>query len=245
MQDDGRFRVLVCEDDGRLRATLERGLRRAGYAVDAVGSGADAVARARAEEFDAVVLDIGLPDADGRDVCQALRAQGTMAGVVFLTARHHTDDLLSGFAAGGDDYVRKPFEFAELLARLAGVIRRRPVLTGDRVEAASSADQPRQEEVDPEPTAPRLLVDHATHSVRYGEREASLTPTEFRFLACLIGRRPEVVRRAELVAVGWPGTAHVSDNTLDQYVARSRRKLKLVDFPGALENVRGVGYRLR
>jgi two-component system response regulator MprA len=224
MDDDGRYRVLVCEDDGLLQATLERGLRRAGYVVDCVSTGKDAIARVQAVEPDAVVLDIGLPDADGRDVCQALRANGCTAGVVFLTARHHTDDVLSGFAVGGDDYVRKPFDFAELLARVAGVLRRRQV---------------------PEPAEHRLWVDPAAHSIRYGDRQVSVTPTEFRFLACLIGRRPEVVRRAELLAAGWPGSGHVGDNTLDQYVTRARRKLREIGFPQALENVRGVGYRLK
>jgi two-component system response regulator MprA len=232
MHDDGRFRVLVCEDDGLLRATLERGLRREGYAVDAVGTGREAVARAGANQPDAVVLDIGLPDADGRDVCQALRAQGCSAGVVFLTARHHTDDVLSGFAVGGDDYLRKPFAFPELLARVHGVLRRRPVLP------ASEADAER-------PATDRLWVDPASHSIRYGDALAPLTPTEFRFVACLIARRPDVVRRAELVAAAWPGSAHVSDNTLDQYVTRTRRKLRELGFPATVENVRGVGYRLR
>ena len=233
MDDDGRYRVLVCEDDGLLQATLERGLRRAGYVVDAVSTGRDAVMRARLTPPDAVVLDIGLPDADGRDVCQALRAQGCAAGVVFLTARHHTDDVLSGFAVGGDDYVRKPFEFAELLVRLSGVIRRRPVLAASEIRPDDPAGRS------------RLLVDPSTHSIRYEGNEVSLTPTEFRFLACLIGRRPGVVRRAELVAAGWPGSVQVSDNTLDQYVTRVRRKLKLVEFPESVDNVRGVGYRIR
>ena len=232
--DDGRSRVLVVEDDGLLQATLERGLRRAGYAVDCVSTGRDAITRTRAVEPDAVVLDIGLPDADGRDVCQALRANGCMAGVVFLTARHHTDDVLSGFAVGGDDYVRKPFEFPELLARVAGVMRRRQVTTSPGLPT------------DPdEPAGLRLWVDPAAHAIRYGEQQVSVTPTEFRFLACLIGRRPAVVCRAELVAAGWPGSGPVGDNTLDQYVTRARRKLRDVGFPETLENVRGVGYRLR
>jgi two-component system response regulator MprA len=227
MEDDGRHRVLVVEDDGLLRTTLERGLRRAGYVVDSVSTGGAAVNTARTTPPDAVVLDIGLPDADGRDVCQALRAQGSAAGVVFLTARHHTDDVLSGFAVGGDDYIRKPFEFAELLARVAGVIRRRPFAATVTSEAEN------------------LQVDPANHSIRYKDKEVSLTPTEFRFLSCLIARRPEVVRRNELIAAGWPGAAHVGDNTLDQYVTRARRKLAQVDFPQTLENVRGVGYRLQ
>jgi two-component system OmpR family response regulator len=189
------------------------------------------VLKAAEVQPDAVVLDIGLPDADGRDVCQALRAQGCSAGVVFLTARDHTDDVLSGFAVGGDDFVSKPFAFPELLARLTGVLRRRPVLV------AAPADETDD--------GLRLWVDPAEHSIRYGQRQAQLTPTEFRFLACLISRRPQVVRRAELVAAGWPGSPHVSDNTLDQYVTRARRKLRDVEFPAGIDNVRGVGYRLQ
>jgi two-component system response regulator MprA len=249
VKDDGRQRVLVVEDDGLLQATLERGLRRAGYAVDCVSTGRDAIARANCDPPDAVVLDIGLPDADGRDVCQALRAHGCAAGVVFLTARHHTDDVLSGFAVGGDDYVRKPFEFPELLARVAGVLRRRP--PAPPVPAAAPATGLPSSSIDRTGVgegggeAARLWVDPAAHSMRYGEQLVSVTPTEFRFLACLIGRRPDVVRRSELVAAGWPGSSHVGDNTLDQYVTRARRKLRQVGFPGTLENVRGVGYRLQ
>jgi two-component system OmpR family response regulator len=231
VESDGRRRVLVVEDDGLLQATLERGLRRAGYVVDCVSTGRSAVARASAEPPDAVVLDIGLPDADGRDVCQALRANGSTAGIVFLTARHHPDDVLSGFAVGGDDYVRKPFEFPELLARVAGVLRRRP----DPAIAAPAAEGAAEE---------RLWLDPSAHSMRYGGVSVTVSPTEFRFLAGLIGKSPDVVRRPELVAAGWPGSAHVGDNTLDQYVTRARRKLREAGYPGALENVRGVGYRL-
>jgi two-component system OmpR family response regulator len=238
VEDDGRYRVLVCEDDGLLQATLERGLRRAGYLVNCASTGRSAVEQARAAPPDAVVLDIGLPDSDGRDVCQALRAQGCQAGVVFLTARDHVDDVLSGFAVGGDDYLRKPFEFPELLARVAGVLRRRPFAANRPPATADHAE-------DRPDGAERLWVDPAAHAIRYGAQQASLTPTEFRFLAFVIGRRPNVVRRNELVAAGWPGSSQVSDNTLDQYVTRARRKLREVGFPATLENVRGVGYRLR
>ena len=229
----------MVEDDGLLQATLERGLRRAGYAVHCVGTGRAAIAQAQQVPPDAVVLDIGLPDADGRDVCQALRAHGCTAGVVFLTARHHTDDVLSGFAVGGDDYIRKPFEFPELLARVAGVLRRRQLVPGPSAPVAAAGTTAGDAD------ARRLWVDPSSHAIRYGTELVTVTPTEFRFLACLIARRPDVVRRAELVAAGWPGSAHVGDNTLDQYVTRARRKLRDVGFPETLENVRGVGYRLR
>jgi DNA-binding response OmpR family regulator len=193
------------------------------------------------DEPDAVVLDIGLPDADGRDVCQALRANGCAAGIVFLTVRHHTDAVLSGFAVGGDDYLRKPFEFAELLARVAGVLRRRPLVAVASISAPGGVDHP----AGPDPGEARLRVDPSAHAIRFAGQEVPLTPTEFRFLACLIAHRPDVVRRSDLVAAGWPGSGHVGDNTLDQYVTRARRKLREVGFDGSLENVRGVGYRLR
>jgi DNA-binding response OmpR family regulator len=253
MENDGRYRVLVVEDDGLLQATLERGLRRAGYLVDCASTGREAVTRAQVTPPDAVVLDIGLPDADGRDVCQALRANGCTAGVLFLTARHHIDDLLSGFAVGGDDYVRKPFEYRELLARVAGVLRRPPMPTGDSPVRVLPSDTRRAEAAGRPESADdfakvipgkRLWVDPSAHSVRYGDQVVSVTPTEFRFLACLIGRRPGVVRRSELVAAGWPGSVQVSANTLDQYVTRARRKLRDVGFPRSLENIRGVGYRI-
>lgn len=239
MEDDGRHRILVVEDDGLLQATLERGLRRAGYVVDCASTGRDAITRSQQNPPDAVILDIGLPDADGRDVCQALRAHGLSAGIVFLTARHHTADVLSGFAVGGDDYVRKPFEFPELLARVAGVLRRRPVLPADSADPSAAASD------DAEPGGTRLWIDPSGHSIRYGENQVLVTPTEFRLLASLIGRRPDVVRRNELIAAGWPGSGHVGDNTIDQYVTRLRRKLREVGFPDGLENVRGVGYRLK
>ena len=172
MENDGRHRILVVEDDGLLQATLERGLRRAGYLVDCVSTGRDAVTRAHDLAPDAVVLDIGLPDADGRDVCQALRANGCAAGVVVLTARHHTDDVLSGFAVGGDDYVRKPFEFPELLARLAGVLRRRPVPAGNPVPPTATTGDDSDEA-----PSPRLWVDPSTHAIRYDDAQVALTPT--------------------------------------------------------------------
>jgi DNA-binding response OmpR family regulator len=221
-------RVLVVEDDAGLRGSLARGLRSHDLEVLAVGDGAAALAHAGQpdQRVDVIVLDIGLPDSDGRDVCQALRARGVTAPVLFLTARGQMGDLLSGFAAGGDDYLAKPFEFAELVARV--------VALGRRSEAAS-ADCTAQ---DPPHLDPR------THAIVAGDDRASLTPTEYRILATLLAAGDRVVRRRELVAAAWPPGAVVHDNTLDQYVARIRRKLVgLAKAPG-LVTVHGVGYRL-
>jgi two-component system, OmpR family, response regulator len=216
----------VCEDDGHLRSVLERALRGEGFAVRFAVSGREAVEAFSASPPDVLVLDIGLPDADGRDVCQALRVNSVDAPVIFLTARDALTDRLSGFHVGADDYVTKPFAVAELIARIRVAVRRRDDTGRQRPDG--------------------LQVDPVTHSLRKGERSAELTPTEFRLLAALAARPGEVVRRRELREAGWPAGAVVHDNTLDAYIARLRRKLAGV-APGAeaIDTVRGVGYVLR
>jgi DNA-binding response OmpR family regulator len=217
-------RLLIVEDDAELRGVLARGLEEEGFRPEAVGSGAELLARAEAEAPDALVVDIGLPDTDGRDLCQALRSRGIQAPVLFLTARDALVDRLSGFDAGGDDYLTKPFAFAELVVRLRALLRRAGV--DDTVEAVG------------------LRLDPVGHSVSSAGDRADLTPTEFRLLARLLARPGEAVRRRELVRVGWPHGAIVHENTLDSYLARLRRKLHRL--PGAPEivTVHGVGYRI-
>jgi two-component system, OmpR family, response regulator len=217
----------ICEDDDELRGVVRDALQRDGFAVRATASGAEAVRSFGEDPPDVLVLDIGLPDADGRDVCQALRARGVDAPVLFLTARDALTDRLSGFHAGGDDYLTKPFALAELLVRVQALVRR-----GANGGAAVR-------------TPSGLVLDPAGHGAAHGEREVALTPTEYRLLAALAAHPGTVVRRATLVAAGWPDGAVVHDNTLDAYVARIRRKLRELDAPEAIETARGVGYRLR
>jgi DNA-binding response OmpR family regulator len=215
--------VLVVEDDHGLREVLARGLREESFAVRTAMDGAAAL-RSIDPDVDAVVLDVGLPDSDGRDVCQAMRAAGVSAPVVFLTAHDTITDRLSGFAAGGDDYLGKPFHMTELAARLRAALHR----TGRVVES--------------EDDGPRL--DPLTHTLRCADRApVPLTPTEFRLLACLMSAPGAAVRRRALVRAGWPEGAQVSDNTLDQYLLRVRRKLREVDGEHGIDTVRGVGYR--
>src|SRR3954454_11564122 len=172
------LRVGVCEDDSHLRSVLERALRNEGFKVRLTASGREAVETFTAAPPDVLVLDIGLPDADGRDVCQALRVNSVTSPVIFLTAYDALTDRLSGFRVGADDYVTKPFAVVELIARIRVAVRR----------AAPAAT----------PVRGALEIDPVTHSVRRGERASQLTPTEFRMLGALAARPGEVVRRQEL-----------------------------------------------
>jgi len=217
--------ILILEDDIEMRSLLVRGLREEGYRAEGVGSGGallDWVTRAVPDAF---IVDIGLPDADGRDVVQALRAQGISAPVLFLTARSALTDRLSGFSAGGDDYLTKPFDFSELVARIGALLRR-----AGHHDVVSVGD---------------LRLDPAVHAASCGGVSAELTPTEFRLLARLAAAPGEAIRRHALVQAAWPHGAIVHDNTLDVYIARLRRKLaELPDAPG-IHTVHGVGYSLR
>jgi two-component system response regulator MprA len=217
-------RLLLVEDDAALRGVLSRGLREDGFDVAAVATGRELLEHASRRPLDALVVDVGLPDSDGRDVCQALRGQGINTPVLFLTARDALTDRLAGFQAGGDDYVTKPFDLAEVVARLRALLRRAG--TEPRAEAAG------------------LRLDPTDHTVALGGTTASLTPTEFRLLAALAGRAGKAIRRLELVRTAWPYGAIVQDNTLDVYVARLRRKLRALPNAPEIATVHGVGYRL-
>jgi two-component system response regulator MprA len=208
-----------------MRSLLVRGLREEGYQVQGLATGSELLRKVAESVPDVFVIDIGLPDTDGRDVCQALRAQGVTAPVLFLTARDSLTDRLSGFHVGGDDYLTKPFAFAELLARVEALIRRSG--TERSLEAGG------------------LILDPAKHAVSYGEVTVPLTPTEFRLLAKLAASPGEAVRRKVLIDTAWAHGAIVYDNTLDAYIARLRRKV--CSIPGApqIVTVRGVGYSLR
>ncbi|MFD8542603.1 response regulator transcription factor [Streptomyces sp. NPDC059649] len=215
--------LLVVEDDHALRDVLVRGLRDEGFETVPARDGATAL-RLVGDTADAVVLDVGLPDADGRDVCQAMRAHGFLGPVVFLTAHHRLCDRLSGFSAGGDDYLPKPFHLSELTARLRAALKRSgsaaPTVAGD------------------------LVLDPVHHSLRAGGTEVALTPTEFRLLATLMSGLGAFVRRRELVRAGWPDGAQVSDNTLDQYLSRLRRKIRDAGSGLTINTARGIGHRL-
>jgi two-component system response regulator MprA len=218
--------LLIVEDDAPLRDVLVRSLRAEGFAARAVGTARELLDQASTDCPDALLIDIGLPDGDGRDLCQALRAHGIGVPILFLTARDALTDRLSGFAVGGDDYVTKPFDIEEVVARLHALLRR-------------SAP-------DPAPAAANgLALDPSQLTVSVADGVQELTPTEFRLLAALAGRSGRTISRQELISTGWPLGAIVQDNTLDVYVARIRRKLR--DMPAAptIKTVHGLGYRLQ
>ncbi len=214
----------MCEDQEPIRRVLVRGFREAGHDVVVAHDGGEALRLLGAPAaLDVVVMDIGLPDADGRDVVHALKSGGQHAPVLFLTALSDTHDVISGFAAGADDYVAKPFDLRVLLLRVEAMGRRRVA----PVRAASG-----------------LVLDPVAHAVRTEHGQVLLTPTEFRLLAAITSRPDEVVRRRAVVAAAWPDGASVSENTIDSFIRRVRAKLESVDSPVSIETVRGVGFRL-
>lgn len=213
-------RVAVCEDDRALRGLLRRALQRDGHSVVAAETAGELLSRLDPEPH-VVILDIGLPDADGRDVCLALRARSVDAPVLMLTALGGIHHKVSGFEAGADDYLTKPFDIPELLVRVRALLRRTTVaVVVDEVE-----------------------LDPTSHEVRRGAAGEPLTPTEFRLLGRLISVPGEVVRRHSLIAAGWPHGAQVSENTLDSYLRRLRVKLDRLGIADRVGTVRGVGYR--
>jgi two-component system response regulator MprA len=217
-------RILLVEDDAELREMVRRALVREDFEVTARSTGGDALRAVEHELPDALVLDIGLPDSDGRDVCQALRGRGVNAPVLFLTARDAVSDRLAGFGAGGDDYLVKPFDVKELVARLRALLRR---MGRDPVLVAGA-----------------LRLDPAAYTVSGGDMRIALTPTEFRLLAALAARPGEALRRRELREAAWPAGGIVHDNTLDAHLARLRRKIRELPDAPTITTVHGVGYSL-
>jgi two-component system, OmpR family, response regulator len=219
-------RVGLCEDDPAIRRVVVKSMQLAGHDVVIAHNGGEAVRLFGADpSLDALILDIGLPDADGRDVCQALRSNGQQAPVMFLTALGAIHDKLSGFSVGADDYLPKPFDPLELVARIEVLAR--------RGSAPASQD------------GGELALDPARHSMACHGREVMLTPTEFRMLAAITSRPGQVVRRRVIAAAAWPSGGYVSDNSIDSYIRRIRKKLQDLGARQELTTVRGVGYTLR
>ncbi len=221
------MRVLVVEDEPKLAGLIARGLREEGHAVDVADRGEDAVWMARANAYDAMVLDVMLPGIDGFEVCRLLREAEVWTPVVYLTAREAVEDRVAGLDGGGDDYLVKPFSFPELLARLRAVARRGAVSRPAALQAGS------------------LRLDPAARRAWRGDVELDLSAKEFALLEIFMRRAGQAVSRLELLEGAWDMTYENRSNVVDVYVRYLREKVDRPFGCSSLETVRGVGYRLR
>jgi two-component system, OmpR family, response regulator len=219
-------RVLVVEDDVKMARLVRRGLVEEGVVVDVAATGDEGLWRAAATEYDAIVLDVMLPGTDGFEVCRRLRAGGHWAPVLMLTARGDVADRVSGLDAGADDYLTKPFSFAELLARLRALSRRPPLARPAVIEVGD------------------LRLDPATRRVWRGDVEVPLTAKEFALLDAFMRRPGRVLSRVDLLDHAWEYTYENRSNVVDVYVRYLREKIDRPFGRASIETVRGVGYRL-
>ena len=221
------MRVLIVEDQVKMAGLIRRGMRGEGIAADVAIKGEDALWMAEATEYDAIVLDIMLPGINGLDVCRRLRAAGIWAPILLLTARDSVSDRVAGLDGGADDYLTKPFSFAELLARLRALVRR------------GASARPVELQVD------ELRLDPATRRVWRGESEIDLSAREFAMLEAFMRRPGELLSRYTLLEQVWDYDYENRSNVVDSYVRFLRRKIDKPFGTDSIETVRGSGYRLR
>ncbi|HEU4585733.1 MAG TPA: response regulator transcription factor [Gemmatimonadaceae bacterium] len=220
------MRVLLVEDDDRLASSVANQLRQAGFAVDIVARGEDALRESAISPYDAIVLDLQLPDMDGVEICRQLRERGTPVRIIMATARDGVADRITGLDTGADDYLVKPYSVRELIARLRALLR--------RPEAAL-------------PTVYRvadLELDTATRVARRGERTIDLTTKEFVVLEYMMRNAGRVLTREQISEHAWDANYDPFSNVIDVYVARLRRKVDASGEPALIDTVRGAGYRL-
>jgi two-component system copper resistance phosphate regulon response regulator CusR len=219
-------RILLAEDDRQLRRALARGLREASYAVDEVGDCTEALARAKQVDYDAVILDVLMPGGDGISVCRVLRQSGRNMPVLILTARDAVDDRIAGLDAGADDYLTKPFDFGELLARLRALTRRRGEVLPSTIMVGE------------------LALDTLRRTAQRAGRDIELTAKEYAFLEYLVRNSDRLVTRAEIAAHVWAEGHAQFSNVIDVYAARLRRKIDEGEQYSLLNTQRGVGFIL-
>ena len=221
------MRVLIVEDELKMASLVRRGLTEEGHAADIASTGDDALWMAEAHPYDAIVLDVMLPGRNGFETCRALRKAGVWVPVLMLTARDAVDDRVAGLDAGADDYLTKPFSFAELLARLRALVRRGSV---ERPTVVVVGD---------------LRLDPASRKVWRGEQEIQLSPKEFALLEAFMRRPGQALSRLQLLEHAWDFAYENRSNVIDVYVRYLREKIDRPFGASSLETVRGVGYRLR
>ena len=218
--------LLLAEDDRQLRTSIVRGLREASYTVEATGTGPQALALAESQPFDAIILDILLPGMSGLLVCRAIRERGDAVPILMLTALDSVEQRIAGLDEGADDYLTKPFDFGELLARLRALTRRHTDPTGAPIVVGD------------------LVIDTRRHCVHRGQREITLTAKEFAFLLYLAKHAGTLVSRADLMAHVWDEHRTSYSNIIDVYASRLRRKIDDGDEPPMFTTLRGAGFRL-
>jgi two-component system, OmpR family, response regulator len=221
------MRVLVVEDERKLGELLRRGLGEEGYAADLADRGEEALWMAQAVSYDAIVLDVMLPGADGFEICRRLRGNGVWSPVLMLTARDAVDDRVSGLDAGADDYLAKPFAFEELLARLRALTRRAPAARPPVLEIGD------------------LRLDPAAHKAWRGDQELGLSAKEFALLELFMRRPGVTLSRTQLLDGAWDMAFESRSNVIDVYVRYLREKIDRPFGRDSIETIRGVGYRLR
>jgi two-component system OmpR family response regulator len=227
LRDNRHMRVLIVEDELKMASLIRRGLRDDGMAVDVAVTGEDALWMAGATEYDAIVLDVMLPGIDGFEVCRRLRGDGVWAPVLMLTARDSVDDRVDGLDTGADDYLTKPFSFAELGARLRALARRGPI---ERPTVLEVGD---------------LHLDPATRRVWRGTTDISLSAKEYALLETFMRRPGYVLDRYQLLEHAWDYEYENRSNVVDVYVRYLREKIDRPFGVESIETVRGAGYRLR
>jgi two-component system OmpR family response regulator len=232
-------KILIADDDGHIREVVRYALEKAGHAVSEARDGREALLACAATSFDAVVLDIVMPEQDGLEVCRQLRSgkSASRIPILFLSSRDEELDKIVGLELGADDYVTKPFSPRELVSRVKALLRRAsPVVAGDGEKAAGEILRHKQ-----------MLMDPERHHVSWDGHELVLTVTEFALLRCLLQRPGRVFTRDELVDRAWGFGHALSDRTVDSHVRRIRRKLEAAGAGSVdpIETVHGVGYRLR
>ncbi len=221
------MRILVVEDEAKMAALIRRVLTSERHVVDVAPDGVSGVALVQAGPYDVVVLDRMLPDVDGVTLLRLLRAKGVTTPVLMLTALGSIDDRVGGLDAGADDYLPKPFAFAELIARIRALGRRSKVSTGHRLQAGD------------------LSLDELRHVAQVGDRTVDLSAREFALLGYLIRHAGQVLTRQQILDGVWGAEPDVYSNVVDLYVHYLRRKLRELDRADRLKTVRGVGYTLR
>jgi two-component system OmpR family response regulator len=221
------LRVLVVEDEVKMAGLLKRGLEEEGYAVDVAGTGSEALWLGTENPYDAIVLDVMLPDLDGFEVCRQLREGGRWPPVLMLTARDAVPDRVTGLDAGADDYLTKPFSFTELFARLRALMRRG---ANERPTVLREGD---------------ISLDPATRKVTRGDAPIDLTAKEFALLEYFMRHAGEVLSRARLIEHVWDFAYDGDSNVVDVYVRYLRQKIDRPFGRNTIETVRGTGYRLR